>query len=153
MLCKARQVKHESVQVYAERLYALANDSFAKVGKAVGESLLVGFFIHLLYYDFLPMKVMRENPKNISGCSTICIGRTKFARDISIRSNDHDHPKGSTVKTMEIDPIRHQDKMFLMLQGGCMAKHCRSKSVNAIVQVGNKRQVMFAVGDVEKWVT
>ena len=28
MLCKARQEKNESVQVYAERLYALANDAF-----------------------------------------------------------------------------------------------------------------------------
>ena len=38
MLCKARHVKHESVQVYTERLYALANDAFAKVDKAVVES-------------------------------------------------------------------------------------------------------------------
>ena len=30
-LHKARQTKNETVQVYAERLYALANDAFAKV--------------------------------------------------------------------------------------------------------------------------
>ena len=35
MLHKARQVKDESVQVYAERLYPLANDTFAKVDKVV----------------------------------------------------------------------------------------------------------------------
>ena len=38
MLHKARQVKHESVQVYAERLYSLANDAFTTVDKAVVES-------------------------------------------------------------------------------------------------------------------
>ena len=45
MLCKARQVKHESVQVYAERLYAFANVAFAKVDEALVESQLVGFVI------------------------------------------------------------------------------------------------------------
>ena len=51
------------MQVYTERLYALANDAFAKVDKAVIESQLVGFFIDGLYHDFLCIKVMRENPK------------------------------------------------------------------------------------------
>ena len=44
-------------------MYALANDAFAKVDKAVEESQLVGFFIDALYHDFLCMKVIRENPK------------------------------------------------------------------------------------------
>ena len=61
MLYNARQVKHESVQVYAERLYTLANDAFIKVDKAVLESQLVRFFINGLYHNFLCMKVMREN--------------------------------------------------------------------------------------------
>ena len=73
MLSKARQSKYETVQIYAERLYALANDAFAKVDKVVVESQLVGFFIDGLYHDFLRMKVMRENPKT-SGSCTICIG-------------------------------------------------------------------------------
>ena len=62
MLHKARQVKHETVQVYSKRLYALANEAFTKVDKAVVESLLGGF-IDELCHDFLYMKVMRENPK------------------------------------------------------------------------------------------
>ena len=63
MVHKARQIKNESVQVYAERLHVLANDAFVKVDKAVVESQLVGFFIDGLYHDVLHMKVMRENPK------------------------------------------------------------------------------------------
>ena len=35
MLCKARQVKNESVQAYAESLYAMENNTFANVDKAV----------------------------------------------------------------------------------------------------------------------
>ena len=59
MLHKARQTKSETVQVYAERLFALANDAFAKVHKGVVESQLVGFFI---------------DGFNFSSCCTICIG-------------------------------------------------------------------------------
>ena len=47
-----------NVQVYTERLYALANDALAEVDKAVVESQLVGFFIDVLNYYFLCMKVM-----------------------------------------------------------------------------------------------
>ena len=63
MLHKARQTKSETVQVYAEMLYSLANDAFAKVEKGVGESKLVGFFIDGLFHDYLRMKVIRGNPK------------------------------------------------------------------------------------------
>ena len=63
MLCNARQPKNETVQVYDERLYALANDAFAKVDKGVLESQVVGFSIDHLFHVYLTMKVMRENPK------------------------------------------------------------------------------------------
>ena len=45
MLCKPRQSKNETVQIYAERLYALANDAFAKMDKAVIESQLVSLLM------------------------------------------------------------------------------------------------------------
>ena len=63
MLCKACQTKSETVQVYVERLYALANDTFAKVDKSVVESQLVSFFIDGLFHDYLRIKVMRGNPE------------------------------------------------------------------------------------------
>ena len=60
MLHKVRQRKCETVQVYAERLYALANDAFANVHKDAVESQLVVFLIDSLFHDYLKMKVMRE---------------------------------------------------------------------------------------------
>ena len=74
MLHKVRQIKNGSVQVYTETLYALANDVFVKVDKAVVESQLVG--LH---------EGHERKPKNISGCSMICIGRTKFEKEISTK--------------------------------------------------------------------
>ena len=50
LTCYIRQVKSKmSVQVYAEWLYALANDAFVKLDKAFAESKLVGFFIYGSY--------------------------------------------------------------------------------------------------------
>ena len=78
MLHKARQVKYESVQVYAERLYALANDAFAKADKAVVKSQLVGFFIDGLYHDFLHRKVMRQNPKTLQAAVQSALSEQYF---------------------------------------------------------------------------
>ena len=61
MLHKERQVKHESIKIYAERLNALINGAFTK---ALAELQLVGVFIDGLYHDFLHMKAMRENAKH-----------------------------------------------------------------------------------------
>ena len=66
MLHKARQVKHESVQIYIERLYAPAHDAFTKVDKVVVELQLMGFFIDGLYHDFLCVMVMTAHPKHFS---------------------------------------------------------------------------------------
>ena len=55
---KAQQHKTETVQAYAVRLYALAQDALEKTNMALVESQLIGFFIEGLYYDFLHMKVM-----------------------------------------------------------------------------------------------
>ena len=44
MLCKERQVKHESLQVYTDRLYDLKNHAFTEIDKVVIEAQLVAFF-------------------------------------------------------------------------------------------------------------
>ena len=72
-----------SVQVYAERLYALANDAFAKVDKAVVESQLVEFVIDGLYHDFLCMKVMRENLKTFQAALQSALAKQICDRDFN----------------------------------------------------------------------
>ena len=82
MLHNARQVKDESREVYSERMYALANDAFAKVDKAIVESQLVG--ISLICCS--THEGHERKFKNILDFSTICIVRTKFAKKISIKA-------------------------------------------------------------------
>ena len=75
-----------------------------------------------------------QQSKNISGCSTVCIGSTKFAKRFQLRSDDHDHQKTRTEKAMKIDHIRPHRKCFLCHRGH-FARHCKSISVNAIALV------------------
>ena len=113
MLCKAMQDKHETLQVYAERLYALAKDALTKVDKALVESQLAGFFINGLYHDFLCMKVMRENSKTFQAEVKSPLAKPNWPKRFQLRSNDNDHPKTRTEEPMEIDHIRPQIKCFL----------------------------------------
>ena len=83
MLHKLRQVKHESVQVYAERLYALANDVLTKVDNTVVESQLVGFFTYGLYMRFSIREGHKRKSKNISGCSKSALAEKNCKRDFN----------------------------------------------------------------------
>ena len=56
-------------------------------------------------------------------------------KEILIKVKDHDSQKGRTKEPIEIDHIRPQRKCFLWHKGGHLAKHCRSRSIDAIAQV------------------
>ena len=142
MSCKVWQIKKQSVQVYAERLDALANDAFVKVDKAGVESQLGGFFIDWLYNDFLCMKVMTENPWTFQAAVQSAL--TEVEKEISIKVKWPWQPKGQNWGTDGNRSHKTSKKMFLISQGEHLGKHCKSRS--------DQKQVRFSVGNVEKWV-
>ena len=146
MLHKARQTKNETVQVYVQKLYALANDAFAKVDKGVVESQLVGFFIDDLFHDYLRMKVMRENTKTFQAAVQSALAEQNVRKRIPLRTVDSQSSKSRTEEPKEVDHIRPQKKCFLCSKTGHLAKHCRSKIINAVEQVRNSNK-----GEVECW--
>ena len=73
--------------------------------------------------------------KEISGCSTVCIGRTKFVKEISVEVKLPWPSKGQNWETNRDRSCKTSEKMFLMSQGEHLAKHYKSRSVNAIAQV------------------
>ena len=125
----------EPAHVYAEMLYALANEAFVKVDKAVVEPELVAFFFDGLYYDFLCMKVIRKNPKEFWAAVQSALAEQNLRKRFQLRSNDHDNQKDRTEELMEMNHIRPQRKCFLCHKVGHLAKHCKSRSVNAKAQV------------------
>ena len=118
MLHKARQSKNETAQIYAERLYALANNAFAKMDKVVTESQLVGFFIDGLYHDFLRMKVMRENPKTFYAAVQSALAEQNLRKRFQLRTNDTHSGIMRNEEPIEIYHIRPQKKCFLCKKGG-----------------------------------
>ena len=133
MLHKAQQHKTETVQVYAERLYALVQDTFEKTDKALVESQLIEFFIDVLYYDFLHMKVMQEGPKTFQQAVQSALAEQNLRKRFDLRSDimhDQEEP-------MEIDHIQ-QKKCFKCGTYGHIAKHF--KSVNVIGRSAEQSQ-------------
>ena len=63
LLRQTKQKSSETLQVYAKRLFALAQEAFAGQQGGLGtvESQMIGFFVDGLYHDFLKMKVMHDN--------------------------------------------------------------------------------------------
>ena len=108
MLCKARKTKSETVQVYAERLYALANYAFAKVDKGFRESQLVGFFIDGLFHDYLRMKVMREDPKTFQAAVQTALAEQNIRKRFQLRTVDLQSSRSRTEVSMEVYHIRLQ---------------------------------------------
>ena len=136
--CYIRQDKQRvRLQVYAERLYALANDALAKVDKGVVESQLVGFFIDGLFHDCLRMKVMRENPKTFQAAVQSTLAEQKLRKRFQLRTVDAQSSKSRTEDPVEVDHIRSPKKCFLCSKTGHLAKHCRSRIINTVEHVRN----------------
>ena len=135
----ARQTKIETVQIYAERLYALAINAFAKADKGIVESQLVGFFIEGLFHDYLRMKVMRKNPKTFQAAVQSVLAEQNLRKRFQLRKVNSQSFKSRTEEPMEVDHIRPQ-KVFLCSKTGHLAKHCRSRIINAVEQVRNSKK-------------
>ena len=66
-------------------------DAFQGQGQNLGELApierqLVGYFTNGLYYDYLKIKVMRENPKRTKARCSNCYGRAKSMKAITLRT-------------------------------------------------------------------
>ena len=63
MLHKIKQKHEENIPVFAERLLSLANQAYSddSLRTAEVQKQLVNFFIDGLSYDYIKIKVMREN--------------------------------------------------------------------------------------------
>lgn len=60
-----RQNSNESVQIFAERILQVAEDAYTSenLEHEIIQKQLVDIFTDGLLFDFLRMKILRENPK------------------------------------------------------------------------------------------
>ena len=124
MLRRVRQEKNESVQLYAERLLAIAEDAFQgqdQADLAAIERQLVGFFIDGLVYDYLKMKVMRENPDRLQAAVHIAMNEQNLRRKFNLRTGRDD----PVTEMMEVDHAR-LSRCQICRRLGHEAQNCRS---------------------------
>ena len=70
LLRKVKQKPGENVQVYAERLLALAEDAWVGLAGHAADRQMIGLFIDGLTFDNMKINVMRENPATLQTAIT-----------------------------------------------------------------------------------
>lgn len=91
MLRKTRQRKEESVQIYAERLLALAAEAYAgqNIASIEIQRQLVGIFTDGLYHDFLKLKLLREDPQTLTVALEGAMKEQNIKKRFELRSGGH----------------------------------------------------------------
>ena len=113
------------MQVYAERLFALAQEAFAGQQGGLGavESQIIGFFVDGLYHDFLKMKVIYNNPNTFQGAVTTVMNEQNLCRMFNLCCTSS--PTIREEEPLEIGHVRPR-KCYKCHKLGHIAKHCRS---------------------------
>ena len=93
------------MQVYAEWLFALAQEAFAGQQEGLGavESQMIGFFADGLYHHFLKMKSMHDNPHTCQGAVTVAMNEQNLHRRFNLHSTSS--PTIQEEEPMEIGHV------------------------------------------------
>ena len=134
LLKKIKQGPSENVQLFAERLLALARDAFqGQDGKNVAvERQLIGFFfVDGLHHDYLRMKVMRDNPDNFQHAVRAALNEQNLRKLFQIRSGREygtfrRHDESQAEEPMDVDHYRPPRRCFKCNKKGHVAANCRS---------------------------
>lgn len=147
LLRKVKQNPTENVQLYAEKLLALAEEAF--VGQPGGiqpiEAQLVGFFIDGLAHDYLKMKVMRDNPATLGAAVNSAMNEQNLRKRFDLRAGRSSKYEQKTDEPMDVDHYRPVRRCFKCKQTGHLANKCTIKHIN-FVQT-NRRQTQNSVRD------
>ena len=94
MLRKMRQTPEENVQIFSERFLRIAEDAYPlscrndEPTRKMIEKQLVDIFCDSLYYDYLRLKVMREDPKDFETAVNIAMNEQNLRKRFYLRSGD-----------------------------------------------------------------
>ena len=138
LLRKVKQKSNENVQLFAERLLALSEEAVAgqQGGVQSVKTQLIGFFIDGLIYDYLKMKVMRDNPQTLAAAVNSAVTEQNLRKRSELRrgqrSDTPDH------EPMEIDHSIPAVRCYKCNKIGHVAKRCRTKKIESVLH--NNRQ-------------
>ena len=123
ILRQTRQKPHETVQVFAERLFALAQEAFAgqQGGLAAVENQMIGFFVDGLQHDYLKMKILHDNPNTFQAAVTVAMNEQNLCKRFDLRS-----ASSASIRTEEPMEIGHLQprRCYKCNKTGHIAKNC-----------------------------
>ena len=87
---KTRQNSNESVQLFAERLLQIAEDAYSndRLKDPLIQQQLVDIFCDGLTFDYLRMKILRENPKDLESAIQIAMREQNLRQRLAIRGSN-----------------------------------------------------------------
>lgn len=91
LLRKTKQKDTESVQIYSERLLQVAEDAYPDAqddDRGIVQQQLVNAFCDGLAYDYLKMKVMRENPQTLEDAVRLAMREQNLRKRFNLRKDD-----------------------------------------------------------------
>ena len=82
LLHKIKQKHEENIPVFAERLLSLANQAYSddSLRTADVQKQLVNFFVDGLSYDYIKIKVIRENSETLQDAVTTAMTEFNFRK-------------------------------------------------------------------------
>jgi predicted RNA-binding Zn-ribbon protein involved in translation (DUF1610 family) len=96
LLSRTRQEKDENVQLFAERLLTIASEAYVGLGAegtAAIQQQMIGFFVDGLAYDYLKMKIMRDNPPDLQAAVRIALAEQNLRKRFDLRMNKPESQK------------------------------------------------------------
>lgn len=87
---RTRQNSNESVRWFAERLLQIAEDAYSKgrLKDTLVQQLLVDIFCDGLTFDYLRMKNLRENPKDLESSIQVAMREQNLRQTLATRGSD-----------------------------------------------------------------
>jgi hypothetical protein len=92
---RTKQFDGESVQLFAERLLQISEDAFDsdRIADPLIQQQLIDIFCDGLAYDYLRMKILRENPRTLESAVEIAMKEQNLRKRLILRSTDTTKPK------------------------------------------------------------
>ena len=146
LLRQIRQKPDENVQLFSERLLALAEDAYGDQEGGIQRygREIIGIFIDGLTHDYIRLKLMRENPTNFPTAVRSALAEQNLRKRFTLRTGrDIPLPKpyhkagqnrqqtsyqGDTSVPMDVDYYRPKKICYNCQKPGHLAKNCRQNS-------------------------
>lgn len=109
---RTRQSDNESVQLFAERLLQIAEDAYdsERMADPLIQQQLVDIFCDGIAYDYLRMKILRENPRNLESAVEVAMKEQNLRKRLNLRSAD------TTKSTEPLNEARFDTTPHFMAQ-------------------------------------